>query len=337
MSLINFYFLSRLLDKNPSSNLKKPSFLRLLTKSLILIKQILKYVHRKNQRKIKSLKASELSSSTLIARESSQAFENEKFKSTSINFIKEKENLKSEWESKLLVLQCRPKQLEASNVKLTSQNKKSEAAVQLIAQKKVHANSTVKLYAQVKKLKASNAELTDQMKKIKTSNSVLAACKKDLKVFNAELDSKIKKKIEDLNARLVADKEKLEAKCSEMATRKGELETQYGKIDLGECPTEHEELKRDLDVEKIKNLEQERNEFTRILKMAEICTECNQESGSDVIEWIHYDRFQDIKQIAKDRKLKKQQRKRRGQHAVVLKKFDNIVDLNEDFLNELKQ
>ncbi|RHZ75599.1 hypothetical protein Glove_212g163 [Diversispora epigaea] len=40
-------------------------------------------------------------------------------------------------------------------------------------------------------------------------------------------------------------------------------------------------------------------------------------------EWISYDRFQDIKQIAK------------GGYEVVLKKFNNIVDINEEFLNEI--
>ncbi|RHZ69970.1 hypothetical protein Glove_276g91 [Diversispora epigaea] len=66
-----------------------------------------------------------------------------------------------------------------------------------------------------------------------------------------------------------------------------------------------------------------------------------------VIEWIPYDRFKYIKELAKggfgtiyyaewfgvwdD----KQQWKRSGQHEVVLKKFDGIGDINEDFLNEM--
>ncbi|RHZ82538.1 hypothetical protein Glove_109g229 [Diversispora epigaea] len=71
-----------------------------------------------------------------------------------------------------------------------------------------------------------------------------------------------------------------------------------------------------------------------------------------IIEWIPYDRFQDIKQIAKggygtiyyamwvdgfidDWNIKNQQWKRNGQSEVVLKKFDNIVDISEDFLNEM--
>ncbi|RHZ74580.1 hypothetical protein Glove_220g39 [Diversispora epigaea] len=71
----------------------------------------------------------------------------------------------------------------------------------------------------------------------------------------------------------------------------------------------------------------------------------------NVIEWIPYNRFQDIKQIAKggygtiyhakwvdgfieDWDIENQQWKRRGEWEVVLKKFDGI-DINEDFLNEM--
>ncbi|RHZ79761.1 hypothetical protein Glove_141g16 [Diversispora epigaea] len=64
----------------------------------------------------------------------------------------------------------------------------------------------------------------------KASNSELAAYKKDSEVSNTGLDSKIKK-AKDLNIGLVAEKEKLEAKCSEMTTKKDELETQA--IDAG--------------------------------------------------------------------------------------------------------
>ncbi|RHZ80244.1 hypothetical protein Glove_138g64 [Diversispora epigaea] len=72
-----------------------------------------------------------------------------------------------------------------------------------------------------------------------------------------------------------------------------------------------------------------------------------------VIEWIPYDRFQDIKQIAKGGygtiyyakwvdgciegwDIKNQQWKRSGQFEVILKKFDGIVDISEDFLNEME-
>ncbi|CAG8458641.1 3546_t:CDS:10 [Diversispora eburnea] len=180
---------------------------------------------------------------------------------------------KKELEASNYKLASQIKELEASNVKLTSQIKESEAVnAQLAAQKKVFADSTVELDAQMKKLNASNAELAAQMKKIKASNSELAAYKKDLKVSNAELDSKIKK-VEDLNAGLMADKEKLEAKCSEITMKKNELENQLmqdikgWKDQFGRMFTAHEESQRDLDRlrEKIKNLEQERNEFTRIL------------------------------------------------------------------------
>ncbi|RHZ60924.1 hypothetical protein Glove_350g61 [Diversispora epigaea] len=71
-----------------------------------------------------------------------------------------------------------------------------------------------------------------------------------------------------------------------------------------------------------------------------------------LIEWIPYDRFQDIKQIAKGGygtiyyaiwvdgyieswNIDDQQWKRYGQLEVALKKFDNILDIREDFLNEM--
>ncbi|RHZ55128.1 hypothetical protein Glove_420g115 [Diversispora epigaea] len=71
-----------------------------------------------------------------------------------------------------------------------------------------------------------------------------------------------------------------------------------------------------------------------------------------VIEWIPYDKFQDIKQMAKggygtiyyakwvdgyicDWNIRYQQWERSVQVEVVLKKFDGIVDINEDFLNEM--
>ncbi|RHZ82528.1 hypothetical protein Glove_109g84 [Diversispora epigaea] len=75
--------------------------------------------------------------------------------------------------------------------------------------------------------------------------------------------------------------------------------------------------------------------------------------GGKIIEWIPYDRFKDIKQIAKGGyatiyyakrvdgfiikqwDIENQQWKRYGQSEVVLKKFDNILDINEDFLNEM--
>ncbi|RHZ55129.1 hypothetical protein Glove_420g118 [Diversispora epigaea] len=70
------------------------------------------------------------------------------------------------------------------------------------------------------------------------------------------------------------------------------------------------------------------------------------------IEWIPYDRFQEIKQIAKGGygtiyyakwvdgniygwDIENQQWERFGKFEVVLKKFDGIVDINEDFLNEM--
>ncbi|RHZ85563.1 hypothetical protein Glove_64g85 [Diversispora epigaea] len=71
-----------------------------------------------------------------------------------------------------------------------------------------------------------------------------------------------------------------------------------------------------------------------------------------VIEWIPYDKFQDIKQIAKggygtiyyatwvdgfiyDRDIENQQWRRSRNFEVVLKMFNNIIDINEDFLNEM--
>ncbi|RHZ80045.1 hypothetical protein Glove_139g189 [Diversispora epigaea] len=70
-----------------------------------------------------------------------------------------------------------------------------------------------------------------------------------------------------------------------------------------------------------------------------------------IIEWIPYDRFQDIKEMVKGGfgtiyrakwidgrrgvwNIENQQWKRYGQREVVLKKFDGIGDINEDFLNE---
>ncbi|RHZ75569.1 hypothetical protein Glove_212g132 [Diversispora epigaea] len=80
----------------------------------------------------------------------------------------------------------------------------------------------------------------------------------------------------------------------------------------------------------------------------------NADDSDKVIEWIPYDKFQDIKQIAKGGygtiyyamwvdgniwywDIKNQQWKRNGQVEVVLKKFDGIVDItiNEHFLNEM--
>ncbi|RHZ69612.1 hypothetical protein Glove_281g55 [Diversispora epigaea] len=78
----------------------------------------------------------------------------------------------------------------------------------------------------------------------------------------------------------------------------------------------------------------------------------NADGYTKVIELIPYDRFQDIKQIAKGGygtiyyakwvdgcieqwDIENQRWKRKGQLEVILKKFDNIVDINEDFLNEM--
>ncbi|RHZ75687.1 hypothetical protein Glove_212g123 [Diversispora epigaea] len=71
-----------------------------------------------------------------------------------------------------------------------------------------------------------------------------------------------------------------------------------------------------------------------------------------VIEWIPYDKFKDIKRIAKggygtiyyakwvdgyiyDWDIENQQWIRYGQRVVALKKFNDIVDINDDFLNEM--
>ncbi|RHZ75661.1 hypothetical protein Glove_212g171 [Diversispora epigaea] len=78
----------------------------------------------------------------------------------------------------------------------------------------------------------------------------------------------------------------------------------------------------------------------------------NVDDFKKLIEWIPYDRFQDIKQIAKGGygtiyyamwvdgyirrwDIKNQQWARHGQREVVLKKFDGIIDINDDFLNEI--
>ncbi|RHZ55103.1 hypothetical protein Glove_420g120 [Diversispora epigaea] len=71
-----------------------------------------------------------------------------------------------------------------------------------------------------------------------------------------------------------------------------------------------------------------------------------------LLEWIPYDRFQDIKQIAKGGygtiyyamwadgyiiswDIENQRWKRSSQLEVALKKFNSIVEINEDFLNEM--
>ncbi|RHZ69986.1 hypothetical protein Glove_276g78 [Diversispora epigaea] len=78
----------------------------------------------------------------------------------------------------------------------------------------------------------------------------------------------------------------------------------------------------------------------------------NADRTSKVIEWMPYERFQDIKEIAKggfstiyyakwiDGRIVKwdiqnQQWERYGKQEVVLKKFDGIGDINKDFLNEM--
>ncbi|RHZ83308.1 hypothetical protein Glove_97g64 [Diversispora epigaea] len=82
-------------------------------------------------------------------------------------------------------------------------------------------------------------------------------------------------------------------------------------------------------------------------------TQLNADYYKKVIEWIPYDRFQDIKQIAKGGfgtiyyakwvdgdirywDMENQHWKRYGQLEVALKKFNGIVDINEDFLNEME-
>ncbi|RHZ83297.1 hypothetical protein Glove_97g114 [Diversispora epigaea] len=71
-----------------------------------------------------------------------------------------------------------------------------------------------------------------------------------------------------------------------------------------------------------------------------------------VIEWIPYDKFREVKQIAKGGygtiyyakwddgyidswDIKNQRWKRFGRYQVALKKFDSVVDINEDFLHEM--
>ncbi|RHZ75578.1 hypothetical protein Glove_212g149 [Diversispora epigaea] len=97
--------------------------------------------------------------------------------------------------------------------------------------------------------------------------------------------------------------------------------------------------------------------------MPKVCPECNQEyndcywkwckpcqlnadDSDKVIEWIPYDKFQDIKQIAKGGygtiyyamwywDIKNQRWARHGQFKVALKKFNGVIDINDDFLNEI--
>ncbi|RHZ45925.1 hypothetical protein Glove_642g30 [Diversispora epigaea] len=78
-------------------------------------------------------------------------------------------------------------------------------------------------------------------------------------------------------------------------------------------------------------------------------TQLNANSWFKIIEWIPYDRFKDIKEIAKggfgtiyyakwiDGSIEKWdiEWKRKGELDVVLKKFDNFANLNNDFLNEM--
>ncbi|RHZ85178.1 hypothetical protein Glove_71g94 [Diversispora epigaea] len=85
-------------------------------------------------------------------------------------------------------------------------------------------------------VKSSQCRISRSDEENKDLNSELAAYRKDLKVSNAG---------QRFEYWIGADKEKLEAKCSEMTMKKDELETQLR--------------------EKIKNLEQERKEFIHIL------------------------------------------------------------------------
>ncbi|RHZ86429.1 hypothetical protein Glove_51g9 [Diversispora epigaea] len=82
-------------------------------------------------------------------------------------------------------------------------------------------------------------------------------------------------------------------------------------------------------------------------------SQLNSDGMSQVIEWIPYDRFQDIKQIAKGGfgtiyyarwidgpivdwdAVNKRWVRRSNPCEVVLKKFDGIGDINEEFLNEI--
>jgi serine/threonine protein kinase len=80
----------------------------------------------------------------------------------------------------------------------------------------------------------------------------------------------------------------------------------------------------------------------------------NADNRSEVILWIPYDRFKDIKEIAKGGfgtiykaewidgyalswEVENKQWFRFGQSTIALKKFNNnFTNLNEDFLNEVK-
>ncbi|RHZ54967.1 hypothetical protein Glove_421g85 [Diversispora epigaea] len=90
----------------------------------------------------------------------------------------------------------------------------------------------------MKQLKASNAELAEN----KDLNSELAAYKKDLKQGWT-----LKLKVKDLNTGSVAEKEKMEAKYR-----------------FGKMSTADKESQRILNWRYVKNLEQERKEFTHI-------------------------------------------------------------------------
>ncbi|RHZ73202.1 hypothetical protein Glove_232g70 [Diversispora epigaea] len=238
--------------------------------------------------------------------------------------IKELERSNTKLEDKIKELEAsnyklaaQTKELEASNVKLTSQNNESKAAnAQLAAATKGYADSIVELDAPAAK------------EKIKTSNFELFY--NDLKAFNEEFDSKIKKVVV-LNAELMAGKEKLEAKCSEIATKKDELETQLTKDIEGwkdkfkRILTAHEELKRDLegmmkqlhidDLDKFLADEQiwPKDQYETLVTLT------SKTSENDTI-----DKFIQDDQINADDYSKK----RRDQHEVVLKKFDNFIAIH---------
>ncbi|RHZ88264.1 hypothetical protein Glove_24g58 [Diversispora epigaea] len=237
---------------DPSSNSKKLSFLQLLSKLLIpneskpklpeimAVKKLQTYEPRiksfKNllQTNFETLKASDLIS---------QAFKKEKFKNTTLNFIKERVNLNSGWKSKNSALVTKMKKLEGeldtqkkelktinaefdlknneldvTIIKLISQNKKLEAKnLELDSRNQNLMATNAELVARIKELEASNTRINDQKKEFEASNDDLNVRNLELEALNKELTTQTKD-LKSSNAELTARTTKLDDQKKELET-----------------------------------------------------------------------------------------------------------------------
>ncbi|RHZ85773.1 hypothetical protein Glove_60g40 [Diversispora epigaea] len=258
---------------NPLSNSKKPSFLQLLSKLLIpneskpklpelmVVKNIklntfeprIKSFKNLLQTNFETLKASDLIS---------QAFKKEKFKYTTLNFIKESVNLNSKWKSKNSALVTQMKKLEdeldtqkkelktinaefdlknneldVTIIKLISQNKKLEVKnLELDSRNQNLMATNAELVARIKELEAFNTKINDQKKEIEASNDDLNVRNLELEALNKELTTQTED-LESSNAELTArttklddQKKELEASNYKLAAKTKELEASNIKL-----------------------------------------------------------------------------------------------------------